>query len=486
MSVNNNLSELPKKDPKPVKAGRLHTPDMFRGKLRGKRFLFTVAQNNTKLHEKFWRTLVRMSQKLDAQLCVGKLSYNKNGWQKVTTESEGLWYDERLTPYFVEEQMKVGNTDLVFCGELDILPTAIYPLNGLDNYTGTNSAIIPHTKMQMQSLATMKKDPAKLLYTTGAVTLRNYIQRRIGQLAEYNHVYGALYVEIDDKNNWFVRQLNADDNGVVHDLDRVYGPDWDEWSLMFGLPIVNLGDIHIEKSDAVQMETALSMLDTLQPSKVFLHDLIDFKSRNHHNKNDLHFLVANKGQSVEQDLWLAALFLTGLQNRYPGTTFYVIKSNHDEALEKWVREGTKYPDPVNARFWHELNAICLANIEQRREFDVFEYAITELASGPLDRVKFIKEDESVLINGIEYGMHGHLGPNGARGNPKGFRQIGRRANTGHTHSAGIIDGVWTAGVLGSLDMGYNRGPSSWSCSHIVTYPNGKRTIITQRGKKWRA
>jgi len=59
-------------------------------------------------------------------------------------------------------------------------------------------------------------------------------------------------------------------------------------------------------------------------------------------------------------------------------------------------------------------------------------------------------------------------------------------NTGHTHSTGIIDGVYTAGVHGKLDMDYNKGPSSWSHSHVITYPNGKRAIITIKDGKWRA
>ena len=95
------------------------------------------------------------------------------------------------------------------------------------------------------------------------------------------------------------------------------------------------------------------------------------------------------------------------------------------------------------------------------------------------------EDESLKIAGIEHGMHGHLGPNGARGNPKNLRTAGK-ANTGHTHSAGIVDGVYTAGVYGELDMGYNKGLSSWSHSFIITYPNGKRTICTIKdGRAWR-
>lgn len=480
------LLDLPAKDAKPIKGGRLDTPDRWRRKLKGTKFIVTVAQNNTRLHDEFWNTLTRMAKVRKAQLLVGKISYNKNGWQKVTTESEGLWYDERIQPFVMDEQVKLAPT-LLFCGELDILPTAIYPLNGLDNYTSTYSAIIPHTKMQMQSLATMKNDPAKLLYTTGAVTLRNYIQRRAGQLAEYNHVYGALWVEVSADGSWFVRQLNSDENGIVYDLERVWGPQWDKPIAEFGRPIINLGDIHLEKSDPVQMATAVKMLHKLKPEKVFLHDLIDFKSRNHHNLNDPHFLVAQGIQRVEDDMALAAEWLYSMTKRHKDTQFYVIRSNHDEALGQWVRNGTKFIDPPNLRYWHYLNAVTLEHIEASKPFDLFRFALEDaLYEGDLSAVKFVQEDESVLIHGIEYGMHGHLGPNGARGNPKGFRQIGRRVNTGHTHSAGIIDGVWTAGVLGSLDMQYNRGPSSWSCSHIITYPNGKRTIVTQVGDKWRA
>jgi hypothetical protein len=83
-------------------------------------------------------------------------------------------------------------------------------------------------------------------------------------------------------------------------------------------------------------------------------------------------------------------------------------------------------------------------------------------------------------------MHGHTGVNGARGSPAGYRKMDTKANTGHTHSAGITDGVYTAGVSGKLDMGYNKGPSSWSHSHIITYPNGKRSIITTKAGKWHA
>lgn len=45
----------------------------------------------------------------------------------------------------------------------------------------------------------------------------------------------------------------------------------------------------------------------------------------------------------------------------------------------------------------------------------------------------------------------------------------------------------TADDLKTLDMTYNKGPSSWVRAHIATYKNGgKRTFIMQRGTKFRA
>jgi hypothetical protein len=59
-------------------------------------------------------------------------------------------------------------------------------------------------------------------------------------------------------------------------------------------------------------------------------------------------------------------------------------------------------------------------------------------------------------------------------------------NIGHSHSAAIIDGVYVAGLCGLLDQGYNQGPSGWSHTQIITYPNSKRTLLTILDGKWRA
>lgn len=498
--MNNVLGPSP---PAPRAAGTIKSPDEGRRSLwpARSRFVVTCAQNNTLLHENFWQSLTRFCEKTNAQLMVSRFTYNKAEWKRQggvskddtneTYDSDEIWFDPRILPYVMDEQVKLA-PDLVFCAELDILPTAALPLSTLTSYTGPNSGIVPHVKVHMQSIATMKNLDTKFMYTTGTVTQRNYIQRKLGQVATFHHTFGALLVEVLENGQWFVRQLISDDNGVFFDVDRAYGAGWDQPSGMLGNTTVTLGDIHIEKKDDQALLTAVDMVQTVAPSHVFVHDLVDFRARNHHNVNDPHFLAkmaAAGTDTVEGDMKAGAQFLRNLLQDTTANIF-VIRSNHDDALTKWLKDDRGHMDPQNSYYWHLLNWRVLQAIRESNDtFDVFIDAVrSDLVSMGVhsDRIRFWKQDVSLLVNGIEHGMHGHLGANGAKGNPNTFRKLGQKSNTAHTHSASITDGAWVAGVLGSLDMDYNAGLGGWSHSNIVTYPNGKRCMITQRGDRWRA
>ena len=487
-------------DPRPLAGGVVADPSEKRERLPGRRFILTSAQNNTYLHEDFWNALQTFAQERGATLLVSRFTYNKNAWRagnptpegvNATEDSDSIWYDPRIEPYICDRQVKVAD-DLVFCGELDILPTAATPLETLRNYTGPNSGVVPHARVHMVSQATMLDEPAKLMYSTGTVTQRNYIDRKAGQVATFHHTFAALYVEVDDDGDWFAYQLIADDNGVFYWLKDAYGPGWTRPAKEFGKTGVTFGDIHIEKVDPIAVSGAIEMAQYVEADWGTVHDLIDFTSRNHHNILDPYFLVEQQYQgikSVEAGMAMGARFLIGLHTALPNMKILVIRSNHDQAFERWLKNSAAFHDPVNAPYWCVANAEKLDAIRHGRSLDVFVWAMQYAAVGggfEFKNVRFVQEDESVVINDIEHGMHGHRGPNGARGNPKSYRQMGRKVNTAHTHSAGIIDGVWTAGTLSLLRLGYNAGPSSWSHSSILTYPSGKRCIITQRGRKWRA
>ncbi len=87
---------------------------------------------------------------------------------------------------------------------------------------------------------------------------------------------------------------------------------------------------------------------------------------------------------------------------------------------------------------------------------------------------------------METCFHGSEGNNGARPSTASFIKQGLKFNIGHQHSCSLKDGVAVSGVSGSMSQGYNeKGGSSWSHSHTVTYPNSKRCILTLKSGKWR-
>jgi len=255
---------------------------------------------------------------------------------------------------------------------------------------------------------------------------------------------------------------------------------------------VNHGDIHWNKRDVDILDAMFSedgILDSLWPRFQFFHDTLDFQARNHHNIKDPHFLHEMQvmgTDSVKQEFSEAGDFLANRAFRSWAQS-YVVESNHDMAIDQWLRNPAGQFDPVNAETWHLWNWRSYSDRSAKRPVHPFSDNLTtayDRAGGKAGALRFLHEDDSLRMCGIEFGLHGHLGPNGARGNPKNLRTVGK-VNSGHTHSAGIIDGVYTAGVFGSLDMGYNKGLSSWSHSFIVTYANGKRAIITIKdGRAW--
>lgn len=472
-----------------ILGGHIEAPDARRKPATARTLVFTSAQNNTKVHDGFFKSLLMYCEHRNAELHISRYTYQRTKWNTdgekpggihVDADS-GLWYDERIMPYVSDESLQITD-DLVWCGELNILPTRVNPLSNLRTYTRQASAVVPHAKMRMVSIPTMKMHPTKFLYTTGTVTQRNYIQKVTGQVAEFHHVYGALVVEVDEDGSWWARQLNAGSDGSFYDLDRCY----DVYSVDTCYPVASLvhGDIHVPKVNKDVLNSVFGaggVVDKLKPENQFFHDLLDFKARNHHNRRDPHFMTEEHNSTITSEISMAHDVLWSAARKW--SKLWLVTSNHDMAVLNWLKDSKSVPDnPANALLWYRMNAELLGD----PFLNPYE-ALLRQSPSVKTRYTVVREDDSVQIAGIEHGIHGHLGPNGARGTPLNLRDVGK-ANTGHTHSAGIVDGIYTAGVLGSLDMGYNKGQSSWSHSSVVTYENGKRAIITAAGpdyKFWR-
>lgn len=487
---------------KPVTRGSTHgvtTEKMVlppAGQVR--RYIVTSAQNNTRVHDRVWENLLALAKHYDATILIGTFSYDQNSYGPLAVKrgkdkprETKLWYDGRLTEYIKDARVQLGK-GLVWCGEMNIIPTASDPLAGLETYSGRQSAIFPHAKIAMRTVASIQGSGAKLNYTTGTVTQRNYIKKRAGLIAEFHHTYGGLLVEVDSAGVWKVRQLDAEDvsgtlydltlkveNGVVTDGHRVEAITW--------------GDIHATSIDpAVQRMSAVdegNMLDVLKPRYQFIHDLIEGASVNHHDarKPLERFKTSLRGLSeIHHELTRSGYVLNAYHR--PGTKMIVVNSNHDRWLDKWLDNfDPRMDDARNAELYYDGNAARYRAAREGSHLNVLEYLMRN-HGGLKIPAKFLGWDESFLIckKKIECGQHGDLGANGSHGSPAGMSKIGRRSNIGHTHVAGIWDGLYVAGTSTEFRMGYNHGPSSWTHSHILTYANGKRTIITMFEGAWRA
>ena len=470
----------------PIIGGELRSPASRRAKTTARTLVFTCAQNNTRLHEDFWQSLMHFVQHKNAELHVAQITYNKKtmsaGLSKPGTEkasdNDDLWYDDRIVPYISDQSVEI-TPSLIWCGELNILPTRVNPLSTLHTYTRDASGIVPHVKMAMDSIAVMHGQNPRFMFSTGAVTQRNYIQKAAGQVAEFHHVFGALVVEIEG-DKWWVRQINADHEGVFYDKTTRYSPGG--VSTGWNVKCMVHGDIHIGKRDDTILEPVFArggVVDQLRPEQQFFHDIVDFTPRNHHNIKDPHFNWGKEAQTpVDQEFHEARMLLKRAQRKW--SKLNVVVSNHDTAISHWLKNTAAFNDTLNVNFWLRMNLYVSSCLAAGQKPHPFEQA---LAAWPYSTL--VDEDDSVKIDDIEYGLHGHLGPNGARGSPRNLKVIGK-AFTAHTHSAGIVEGVYTVGVYGKLDMGYNKGPSSWSHTFGVTYQNGKRALYTFSGNEpWR-
>lgn len=471
---------------------------------RKRRFIFTGAQNDAAVHEPFWDNLKAYAKVIGAQIVVGPWTYETTWWSETNPSSRN--YDRLIEDHLCFGQLAVGN-DFVFCGEMNTLPTAARPISDLTTYSRGKWAVFPHAKLQLKSVPST--DPAQQAHqvmTTGAVTKPKVVARKAGIKSIFHHVIGATVVEFDEAGHVFCRQINAIEDGSFQDLDIKVTDGI--VSKGHGVRAVVCPDVHRRKlsnqsSRAIfgydlksGKKCAGSVLGVLKPDYAFIHDLLDFEARNHHHdKDSAHFfeMAVRNRESVFDEVRQAAEFLAAISTS--DLQIRVVDSNHDLALERWVREGRYRMDGPNLRYglkledayleYRERLAKALDTEAETPSFSLFEHAARLAVGTALESVAWVYDGQSFKVDGIECGQHGFRGANGAKGTVTGYAAMGCKMSIGDKHSPEILDGVYVSGVM-QLQHGYNKGPSGWAITCTVQYNNGKRTLVTLQNGKWRA
>lgn len=444
--------------------------------IKAQTYVITAAVNATKAHAGFMKTLHMYCAENDATLIVIPMRYKNPTRQDETPDD---WWDAKLTPYIVHERTKIAR-GLVVLADIKIQPTAINPLQGWLTVSGTDSAILGHTKIALKSVATHPGKPAKLVLTTGACTVEQYSDTNAGAKGAFHHSLGAVVVEVDGGRT-HIRHICPMKSGAFIDLDREYTAQGINEAPR--VDTLTMGDIHAQRADLSVLRATKALADKVKPRHIVAHDVLDFGSASHHNKYFEKFRRhVEKTSSVLRELEETAAYMDQITEL--AETVVMVGSNHHDHFVQWLERVEHAHDMENALVFHETKAAMLRAIYAGSYCDPFQLWMGKLMKSP-DVLRWLKPGESFMRHGVEHGYHGHKGPNGARGSTRGFATVGAKVVKGHSHGAEIIDGARSVGTSSLMDLGYNAdSPSGWTHTHNLLYANGKETLIHCVGGKF--
>lgn len=442
-----------------------------------KKFVITTAVTGMSVHQDFYTNLKFYCKKNNAKLLILPSSD--------PAAIAGFEIDGSLSEEAIIVQDIELNSNLMI-STFKTSAKQINPLTGLRRMGRREKSIIVASPKQFLEYVPIANDSmSHALMTTGAITkaqyhTERYMSQRTAYIAEMDHILGAIVVELEDDKTFHFRQIQAEsgtgyfiDNGVYYKLNKLASERPEA---------IVLGDIHVGSLSGNVIKTTDDMIKTLKPKKVFLHDLFDGVSCNPHSSTQ--YLTKAKFSikqlSIEEELILVKDYLHEMKKKHPFVQEWVIvRSNHDMFLDRLLDSGEYIKDPINSRICHKLASLKLDNKMALQEG-------LRLVGLNFSKINFLGVNDSYRISGIEHGCHGHQGMNGQRNPGNSSLEIAYGAITaGHSHSAGILRGVYRVGTSTEMRLGYNNGASSWTNTNSTTYKNGSRQLLNDINGKWR-
>lgn len=443
-------------------------------------YIITTAINGQKAHSKFVETLKKLSKIYNAKIIMLP-SYDRFQSPSQTIE----WhFDDILSEHsFLFGQISLNKN--IHISPLRINAKQINPTTGLSRICQGKGSFIfssPKQSLEYDPVSNVKYPHARM--STGACTIPNYNNKnkymRTPYMAQNDHILGALIIEIEDEEIYHFRQIQADKNGGVCDLGKYYFGSNKPKNM---IPKLIMGDYHAGEHDETAIKAWEEIIDELHVDQVFFHDLFNGKSINHHEENNIIIRARNSQKgllNLQDELYVTGKELNRINNHKSIKKSIIVKSNHDEFLQKWLEYGKFKDDPINFQ-----SGCVLANLAIN-DCNILEQAL--LIYGNLknkEKLIFLNRDEDYKIGGIELGAHGDKGSNGARGSKSNIENAYGKAVIGHSHTPGILRGVYQVGTSSLFRLGYNQGASSWMHCSCLLYENGQRQLINSINGKWR-
>lgn len=203
---------------------------------------------------------------------------------------------------------------------------------------------------------------------------------------------------------------------------------------------------------------------------MFLHDIFSLNSINHHDLNNPLTRLTKQddfSKNLETELLVCMELLENLLlKRFPNTMFYVVASNHDNFMTKWLNSGKYIYDTNNAIIGHEMWAKMARG----------KHPYADMIKST--NVIFLKENDSMQpVIGIECAVHGHKGIAGAKGSTNSFVKTFNKSVTGHTHSSKIFESNVTVGTNSLYELTYTGKIMNWSHANALIFANSTIQLV---------
>ena len=443
-----------------------------------KRFFITTAVNKERIHKGFMKSIEGYCKEKNAKLLILPcLDSNSK------SEAEVEWhFDDKL----LDHPLVFGRLDLnsnIHTSCIKVGAKTVNPVGGLGIYSqgkGTFIFASPKQFLEYDAVANNKMPHARM--SPGACTIPNDLNKtnssKTDFMYNYTHTVGGIIVEIEDNEIFYFRQVQADVNGHFADLGKLYTGRKSKTII----PKLVMGDYHAGEHDETVIGSWEEIIDEFKVDEVIFHDIFNGRSINHHEKDNI-ILRSRRSQNnhlaLDGELREVSVQLDRIMKHKSVKKGVIVRSNHDDFLDRWLQAARFKDDPLNFQIGCKLADKAVDGLDPLQE------GIKLIR--PLKTNKtmiWLKRDEDYIIAGIECGAHGDKGPNGSRGGKAGLEKAYGKCNIAHSHTPGILRGVFQVGTSTLLRLGYNIGPSSWVHCSLLQYPNGQRQLINSINGKW--
>jgi hypothetical protein len=350
-------------------------------------------------------------------------------------------------------------------------PQQIISSTGISRFTKKGKSIIAaHTKQNMESIPSPHGTYPHLIYFTGCISEPEYSEDRIGHIAKQDHVFGGLIITVKNNKIFHIRNVQFDKDGGMCDLDRYYYGD----NVVSVNPSIVLGDSHVGIESKIAHTVSKKMIQDFGCQKIFMHDLVDFRSINPHEKDDL-FAKYNRPEcqkTLQSELDYAGSFLEEFTSGIEDRQIVVIPSNHDEFLIRYLKSGEFVKDrPDNAKLAAELFSKTLDG------YNPTEYYFKSRGYA-LGNVNFPDYTTPIIEHGYTQ-IHGSYGVNGAKGSLTSFDKCFDKSVSGNAHGPAIFRRQVRVGTLSKTLQDYNKknAGTTGMATNCLLYPNGTFQLL---------